>query len=185
MSTKKISAASPLSAEEALQAIRARIQGEWDHPVLLKVGPLRASVEDDVLRIVETAMTGQAPSTASAELHSGALAEVLREVYDTLEQTDALGDAHPNGGTVGASILGALSGYAEARLRALGYEMDIDPGAIPGEGHLLMTLDGEDVDPDTVSDEVRELAREWSDLADRLEELEPEGYDIGGMSPKP
>jgi hypothetical protein len=36
----------------ALRAIRARINGEWDHPDLLKFGPLGNTI-DDILMIIE------------------------------------------------------------------------------------------------------------------------------------
>lgn len=38
---------------EALKAIKARVQGEWDHPSLAKLGPLSVNLEHDVLRLLE------------------------------------------------------------------------------------------------------------------------------------
>ncbi len=39
-------------ALKALNAIRARVHGEWDHPDLMAIGPL-GSISGDILRIVE------------------------------------------------------------------------------------------------------------------------------------
>lgn len=74
-------------------------------------------------------------------------------------------------------------GQIEAELRSLGYRVDIDAGAIPGEGHLLLTSEGRlvDADDDDVPDEVLVLAREWSEITDRL--MEHEGVDVEGMQP--
>lgn len=56
----------------------------------------------------------------------------------------------------------------EARLQALGYRMELDAGAIPGEGHVLLLADGTDPQEDGVPAEVTDLARAWSDLTDQL-----------------
>lgn len=40
---------------DALEAIRARIEGEWDNPALMAFGPLLPNPEEDVLRIVDSA----------------------------------------------------------------------------------------------------------------------------------
>lgn len=55
----------------------------------------------------------------------------------------------------------------EMRLNALGFAMEYDQGSMPGEGHILLALSGEAVEPngDTPA-EVMALAKEWSDLAD-------------------
>jgi len=73
----------------------------------------------------------------------------------------------------------------EAAMAARGYQMDIDPGAVPGEGHLLLTADGEDValDADDLHPDVCYLAREWSALTDQLIELDPDALDQGGPRP--
>lgn len=42
-----------LTVSEALSAIKARIDGEWDNPALVKFGPLSTSVNDDILSIME------------------------------------------------------------------------------------------------------------------------------------
>lgn len=55
----------------------------------------------------------------------------------------------------------------EARLQALGYRMELDAGAIPGEGHVLLMLDGSDPNEEDVPAEVTDLARAWSDLTDQ------------------
>lgn len=53
-------------------------------------------------------------------------------------------------------------------LAVAGFRMEYDPGAIPGEGHLLIHVaDGEIVDEP--GDAIARLAREWSDLADAAE----------------
>jgi hypothetical protein len=71
----------------------------------------------------------------------------------------------------------------EARLQELGFEIDFDLGAIPGEGHLLTRIsDGELVDglSANIPEEALELAREWSDLLDESGERaqsEREGSD--------
>lgn len=39
-----------------LRAIKARIQGEWDNPHLMALGPLMANTNDDILRFVEQAI---------------------------------------------------------------------------------------------------------------------------------
>lgn len=71
----------------------------------------------------------------------------------------------------------------EAELKNLGYRVDVDAGAIPGEGHLLLTSEGRLVDgeDDDVPDEVLVLAREWSEITDRL--MEHEDVDVEGMQP--
>lgn len=48
---------------EALEAIRARINGEYDNPSLVSIGSLRYNTDDDVLRIATQAIsraTGEA-----------------------------------------------------------------------------------------------------------------------------
>ncbi len=40
----------------ALEAIVARIKGEWDHPALKATGPLRTPTTDDVLAFAENAL---------------------------------------------------------------------------------------------------------------------------------
>lgn len=73
----------------------------------------------------------------------------------------------------------------EAELRALGYQMDADPGAIPGEGHLLMTAAGELVDADNAPGEVLDLAREWSQITDRMSDTpEPAATPVMHRSPE-
>jgi hypothetical protein len=54
------------------------------------------------------------------------------------------------------------------KLATEGFRMEYDPGAIPGEGHLLIRVaNGQMVDdPD---DAIAHLAREWSDLTDAAE----------------
>lgn len=42
------------SMREALDAVKARINGEWDNPSLVKVGPL-GNLADDILRILAMA----------------------------------------------------------------------------------------------------------------------------------
>ena len=37
---------------EAVEVIRARIDGEWDHPELLKIGYLSVDVDYDIKRII-------------------------------------------------------------------------------------------------------------------------------------
>lgn len=39
-------------AQHKLAAIRARIQGVWDHPALTHYGPLSTKATDDILRII-------------------------------------------------------------------------------------------------------------------------------------
>lgn len=41
------------SKDDALQAIIARIKGEWDNPSLLKVGPLDSDVLSDISYIID------------------------------------------------------------------------------------------------------------------------------------
>jgi len=41
---------------EALRAIKARINGEWDHPALTKQGPLNSITPQDILEIAEKAI---------------------------------------------------------------------------------------------------------------------------------
>lgn len=43
--------------QQALQAIRARINGEFDHPALVAIGPLHPSTNTDVLRIIDQALS--------------------------------------------------------------------------------------------------------------------------------
>lgn len=42
-------------SEQALEAIIARIQGEWDNPFLKEYGPI-GNLEDDILHIAEQAL---------------------------------------------------------------------------------------------------------------------------------
>ena len=44
---------------EALEAIKARINGEWDNPALVKHGPLHASTTVDILGIIAGAESRQ------------------------------------------------------------------------------------------------------------------------------
>ena len=41
---------------DALEAIRARIDGVWDHPALLKFGALSTACNKDIDRIIEDAL---------------------------------------------------------------------------------------------------------------------------------
>jgi hypothetical protein len=45
---------------EALEAIRARLNGEYDHPALMKLGPLSTSILEDCYRILENTPKGAA-----------------------------------------------------------------------------------------------------------------------------
>lgn len=38
---------------EKLAAIRARVHGEWDHPALLKLGPLSSDRLQDIERVLD------------------------------------------------------------------------------------------------------------------------------------
>jgi len=56
----------------------------------------------------------------------------------------------------------------QQELARYGYRMEYDAGAIPGEGHNLVSLDtGEAVDE--VPEPVLGLAEEWSRLTDDIE----------------
>ncbi len=56
------------------------------------------------------------------------------------------------------------------QLEALGFSMEFDHGSMPGEGHILLSrASGEPVEPTAETPVVvLALAREWSDLADRI-----------------
>lgn len=73
----------------------------------------------------------------------------------------------------------------ETTLASHGYRMELDAGAIPGEGHLLLASNGNDhvLDADQVSPTVAALAREWSDLTDHLIELDPDRFEQNGAKP--
>lgn len=45
-----------LGAVDTLEAIRARINGEFDHPALVKFGPLSCSSTDDILSLIKNAL---------------------------------------------------------------------------------------------------------------------------------
>lgn len=63
----------------------------------------------------------------------------------------------------------------EAFLRDRGYQMDFDPGSIPGEGHYLVRCRDDhtiDIDEEEVPEDVVTAAREWSELTDRLAEAD-------------
>jgi hypothetical protein len=47
----------------ALLAIKARINGEWDHPALMEIGPLHHDQLTDVLSIIERALESQPTTT--------------------------------------------------------------------------------------------------------------------------
>jgi hypothetical protein len=49
-------------SERALEAIVARIQGEWDNPFLIEYGPL-SNLKEDVLHIAEKALSTEQPIT--------------------------------------------------------------------------------------------------------------------------
>lgn len=42
-----------LTDREKLQALEARINGEWDNPTLVKIGPLLADIIADLRRIIQ------------------------------------------------------------------------------------------------------------------------------------
>lgn len=46
---------------EALEAIRSRIQGEWDNPSLAKFGPLATPMVDDLLAMANAALANTTP----------------------------------------------------------------------------------------------------------------------------
>lgn len=46
-----------MGARKALEAIRARIDGEWDNESLAQYGELHASMIDDVRRIADDALS--------------------------------------------------------------------------------------------------------------------------------
>jgi len=52
--------------EEALTALKSRIQGVWDAPELMAVGPLSTSTTDDCLRIISEAEAGAEKLRADA-----------------------------------------------------------------------------------------------------------------------
>lgn len=47
----------------ALEAIEARISGEWDNPALVSFGELSTNTDDDVLRIARAAIAAAKEST--------------------------------------------------------------------------------------------------------------------------
>jgi hypothetical protein len=49
--------------------------------------------------------------------------------------------------------------------------MEYDPGAIPGEGHVLIQIESGEV-VDEPDEAIARLAREWSDLTDEAEKNE-------------
>lgn len=49
--------------EDALRAVRARIQGIWDDPALMAKGPLSSDTTADVLAYVEEAVPFQPEET--------------------------------------------------------------------------------------------------------------------------
>lgn len=46
-----------MTNQRKLNAIKARINGEWDHPDLLELGPLLPNTAQDLLRILELTET--------------------------------------------------------------------------------------------------------------------------------
>jgi hypothetical protein len=46
------------SMENALEAIQARIRGEWDNPSLMSFGELSTNANEDILRIVKETREG-------------------------------------------------------------------------------------------------------------------------------
>ena len=46
------------SMETALEAIQARIHGEWDNPSLMSFGELGTNANEDILRIVKETQEG-------------------------------------------------------------------------------------------------------------------------------
>lgn len=56
-------------------------------------------------------------------------------------------------------------------LKSAGFRMEYDPGAIPGEGHVLIQIESGEV-VDEPDEAIARLAREWSDLTDEAEKDE-------------
>jgi len=46
-----------MTPEEALEAIVARYNGEWDNPSLMKFGPLSTDTADDMFHIAKDALS--------------------------------------------------------------------------------------------------------------------------------
>lgn len=56
-------------------------------------------------------------------------------------------------------------------LKSAGFRMEYDPGAIPGEGHVLIQIESGEV-VDEPDEAIARLAREWSGLTDEAEKDE-------------
>lgn len=80
-----------------------------------------------------------------------------------------VGTAEPDAPVVDGFDYAAQRAAIGHKLEALGFGMEYDHGAMPGEGHFLLALlDHEPVDPATSTPSVvLALAKEWSALADR------------------
>lgn len=60
----------------------------------------------------------------------------------------------------------------EDELRVLGYQIESDPHAMPGEGHTLTTVaTGRLIEDGNAPEHVLELAKEWSDLTDAASDV--------------
>lgn len=85
-----------MNAQTALEAIRARIRGEWDNPALVEYGPLKVSKDADILDIIAAVKPGR---TSKAF----AIAQ-LRHAYQKLNDESVVKQKEFANGLIGPAI---------------------------------------------------------------------------------
>lgn len=118
-----------MTAEQALRAIEARIQGKFDDPDLKAFGPLWTDSEQDILDLIEAAKA-PAPPDAAACPKSSEDVNVFRQLakeFDRIAKSGAGGEA-ARLARLGGDAIFTLVGVVE-RLQA-GKTPAVDPGAV-------------------------------------------------------
>lgn len=138
-----------------------------------------------VAHVLQEAMTTLATAGLTIPCHVHLMnSEAAGESFDALCEAVAVGST-ARIDKQDASAIQQRRTEIETTLVSHGYRMELDAGAIPGEGHLLLASNGkgQPLDADQVSPTVAALAREWSDLTDHLIELDPDRFEQNGAKP--
>lgn len=149
-----------MTPETALEAIRARIRGEWDNPALVEFGPLKTNPNADILDIIASVKPDP------VEVHARAMSDALLKVRPLggSELFTRIGDEYfADAAFCGAEIdrlRTELHNERSARLRGektlrniadiakrnFGHQTeklaDIEPIAIEGLAHMESALKG-------------------------------------------
>jgi hypothetical protein len=76
-----------LSPIDALKAIKARVAGEFDNPLLAAVGPLFPDALQDIVRIADQAIAGAQEPSAGTPSASSDLTTLVTDLANALEVT--------------------------------------------------------------------------------------------------